>query len=1163
MSDLLKFLPEHMKKGEQTILRGLLDAISAGDTLVLDMLSSARDQLFLNTATGLYLTNLANYYGFAVAPNSGLDSNGFRAVAIPATWSPKQSIPTINIIAELFYTAAVLHPSVESAALDPYALIDGDTLIFDTDIGSFTVVFDAAKFSDLGNISASEVISTIIGQSGGLVSGQLVVDRVTGRSKVKIISKSFGSSAKIRCRGGSAQNVLKFQDFYENVGQSPVSWTVSKYGNAVYSNTVRFTWDGVGVDPQLYSLDKGDFVTLRDLQDGAAPFSQLNGTFEILDVGADYFEFYNLPYPSSGETFVQTNVTEIGFTKQNFRTLFQNTEYAVVSETSPGIIDVNIPAVPPIVRRPLIGATRLRGETLQVLEYGINQITVNYPNLLPDSGTLIYDSVRFSLGFDRRFYRYVSKNLPIGDTQVLNLDPAAVYGLPFFDPVQAATALSVIPALNPIYGDINSEDIQVHTPPVKHNFEHAQEFTIEGANLLNAVFKQKTIPGIYLPIGQDNQYIEHDMDSNRIYAQFTDELSGEIYNLVYRPDSLDPLNRTRFYYLPELEGRFLKAVLCEISPAPAINDVTATVGPSPTTLVDGYIDFTHNFGTALTTVMGVDPSTMQNIQAIRVTDDPNNSRIYYAGNVLPQITSFNINHQDFYPNLVRVIAFNILLPASPAAENIISLTHNLFSTNLVVEVKVSDPTTTGLLPNSFLFQPKVIVPNDTTLQIQYNGTTDDIVVDVYILASFFNPIESVNGGLLSSDINDQHIVKERINSTKYSFQVTGTGFAPYGSGLITTTGKTVNGVGTSFLTETVVGNGIKMPNGQMREVAQVISDVELKLAASFTPSVVSPTVYKIVSQEDNDFQEGVAVSYEGAVIFGFNLTFNPDNARGTNLRFEFPDRVSRASAGFVDGAGVKILAGFGVDIAPALAEYIRGITLTVHSQQDRYVYFSVGLDSVPTTIIQGAKCARSGYFGGINFKHYISLPLSTINNDNWYKEPQLYLLDNNLPANEFYAGSYIYDVIGNVAPYTVGKVATTLSRPVAGLSAPGVIEVASVTGFPTEGSVFLDFGNDNFEGPIRYFLTIPGSPSFFRLDPAYIFKKYHSASATVRLATSSSKVELTTTGSQLPAYLTGSTEARKTLEKILKDLVSVGVKLRINVDIPYLQYYEPSIPPFE
>lgn len=1152
-----------MRKGEQTVLKGLLSAIQTGDQSVLNMLSSAREQLFLNTATGLYLTSLANQYGFAVPPNSGLDGNGFRAVAIPAIWAPKQSISTINILAELFYSASVLHPSIQSTMLDPYPLVDGDTLIFDTEVDSFSVVFNASRFSDLNNISAAEVAATISAQSNGRVTTNIEVDRITGRYYVKVISKSFGSNARIRCRGGSAQNVIRFQTFYDNVVSSPVEWTITKFANASYSNTVRFTWSGVGVDPQLYSLDRGDFVTLRGLQDGSSPFSILNGTYELSDVGSDYFEFFNLAYSDTNVVFTQTDIYQIGFTKKDFRTLFQNSEYAIVSETSPGVIDVNIPTVPPIIRRPLIGALRLRGGVVNVIDYNVNQITVNYPNSLPDSGTLVYDSVRFSLGFDRRFYKYTSKNLPIGDTQVLNIDQNSDYGLPFFNPTQAATALSVIPGLNPIFVTVGESDIEVHTPPVKHNFEHAQEIVIQDVTIENNLFKHKTIPSILLPANSDTTVFEHNMDSNRLYIQFTDENTGEIFVLTYKPDSVDPINRTRIFYTPVNYNRFMRAVICEISPAPALNDVTATVGPIALSPSDEFANFAHNFGTQVATVIGVDPSTLQNYQGVRQTINGNTSRVYVIPDSLPNISSFNINHQDFFPNLVRVVAFNINLPASPSSFNTVTVVHNLFSAALIVELKVKNAGNTGLLEDSFLFQPKIITTTDTEFDIIYNGLQDDIIVDVYILASYLNPIESVNGGLLASQINNSHIVKQRINQHKYSFNIPGTGEAPLGLGTITTAGKVVTGVGTLFTQEVQLGNAIKIPNGQMRQVVEITNDTILKLSSGFSPSIGDPTIYKIVSEENNDISKGKLLTYEGTVIFGFNVDYFEDNVRGTNIRFVFPDRVSRQSAGFIDGTAVKILPEFGTDLDEAGAAILRKVTLTVNSQEGRYVYFQVPVFSpTPAVYIQGAKAARSGYFGGANFKHFIDLPLSNWNEEVWYKEPKLFLLDSDLAPNDFYAGSYIYDNIGNISPFIVGQESATLTRPISGFSAPGILEVSDVSKFPPSGNIFLDFGNDRFEGPIRYFVVIPGTPSILRIDPAYVFKNFHPSGSIVRLAASTSKVDLKTNGSQLPVYLTGSTEARKTLEFILRDLVSVGVKLNIIVDLPALKYYEESIPPF-
>ena len=1161
-ASVFNFLPQNAKNTNTPIFNAVMEAIKTGDDHVLEMLAVARNELFLGTATGSYLTNLANQFGFAVPQNSGLDQFGFRAVAMPAIWAQKQSVSTLNRIAEIFYSAAVLHPYIRTTQPEPYALQDLDSLVFETEDGLINILFEAAKFANISSLSASEVASTINSQSDSRLFGDVYFDRISQKNFVRVVSRNFGTAAKIRNRGGSAQNIIQFQDIIDTRGESGTVWNLTK--TATYANTLRFTWLGAGTDPKTYNLTVGDTVSMRNLEDSiTAPFSQLNRSYFIKDAGADYFEVENIDFQYSNVDFYQADSTQFCFTSKNYKNLFTNTEYATVSETTPNVIDISIPAIPPIVRRPLKGATRLRGSVIDVIDFMPNQIIVPYPNTFPDAGSFYYTSDRFNYGLDHRVYTYSSKGVPSGGTQTLNIESNGEQ-VPFLSAAEAAAALSVIADLNPIFGDIDNPDIAVRTTGVSHYFENAQEITIQDASIDIELFKHKTVTSILCPIGQDSSYFEHDVGSENLYIQFYTEDTKELAHLLYKPDVTDTQNRTRFYYLPELEGRFIRATICEMNPGLAPSDVTATTGSAATVSGGTTETFVHNRNTALTTFMVVDTADKHNVQGHRHTSNLNTVEYSYSEpSGTANIQAFCIDHQHFFPNLVRVVSTGVVLPAAPFAPYTKQVVHNLFSGSLIVEIRVTNPGTTGFAVNELLPLPKITIIDDTKFDITYDGTTDSLVVDIFILASYFNPLESVDGGLLRSQVNGAHVVRYRHDKSEYDFQILGTGLAPYGLGTVTTAGKNVTGVGTQFLTQTAVGDFILLPNGQNREVSAIYSNTSLKLLKGYNPSVGSATIYQVVSPAHNNFPYGVPASYGGAVIFGFDVLFLPDLARRTDIRFEFPDRVSRAAAGFIDGTRVALLDNFGTDIQPTVAEYLKHTNLTVHSQDGKYVYFRAGIGSTVGTIISGAKARRSGYFGGSNFKHFIQHAFSDWNNNTWFKHGKVVLLGSDVFSNAEYRGSYVYDTIGTISPFVVGSTSAVLQTPITALSAPGIIQVDTVANFPPTGFLFLDFGKTTFEGPVKYSLLIPGSPSQIRIDPAYIFKQSHADNAIVRLVTSQEKVDLKTDGSQYPTYLTGSTAARKTMEAILRDLVSLGVRLSLTVQIPELRFADKEFPVFE
>jgi len=1150
---IFDFVPEKYRSKSQTpLLNGVLKAIEVGDRQILDLLEESRKQLFLTTATGSYLVNLAGSLGFSVPQNSGFDTAGFRKLAIPAIFLPKQSLSTFNRIAEVFYAYSILHPSMISESYEPFVLEDDDNLRVETDVGIVEVVFQSDKFSDITAVTAAELAGAINSQQNQIFA-DVFLDRSIQVNRLRLTTRSFGANAKIRVVGGTAQNIVRFPQLKETANIAGTVWNITKIGGQVYTDLTKFQWNGSGTNPKTYLLDIEDAVSIRGLEDaGGTAFSRLNGSYEISDAGLDYFVLRNIGFQFTGVALTQPTETSFCFTSKEYQTLYTNQEYAFISETRVGEIDITIPAVPPIVRRDLRGSSHLRGETLDVLDISQTSITVQDINGLPATGKFTLRGTAFMRSYEEenRIFHYAGKSIPSGGTQDLLLEGSG-HQFPFLSAATAASALTGLS--NPIFADLGGTEFEIRTPGVRHYFENNHESIIQDATLdipLLSSNKLKVVTGILCPTGQSQVIFEHNLNSRLLYIQFIDSDTNEFIDLPYMPDTSQPFNRTKVFYGPTLEGGTIKAVIFVMNDGFYLGEVTQATPFQTLTSGGGTTTFTHGIGSSDVAFKIVN-SDYLTIHATQTVIDSNSVSITYgpvgAGF---DVRLFIIDFLNSYPDITRTVVSGVSLPPSPSTVTEVEVIHNLLSRNLLVE---------ALNPPDVVFPLRIFIVNETKVKIAYSGNTSTITLDcLFASGGGVSVVESVDGGLALEDLNKAHIIRRVPNYTSYTFQILGTGYGTRGSGLITSVGTTVSGTGTLFTSEAAIGERIKTPSGEIRMITAITDDITLTVDQAFSTNIVSPLIYKILAVGINDVPVGQPFKYEGSVVTSFDVEFI-DNVFGAyDVRFVFPDVSSRILAGFVENTKVKI-ENSGTFNQPVAGYELLKLNLSVQSQSDKYVYFKTGVTGTGL-IIGGARCRRGGYFGGTGFKHYFNKN-SDWNKGNYLKGLTMSTAESLVDANPNYVGSFLYDPEGT--NYTVASPASSLVSAIQSYSSPGILAVGDVSGFDPSGHLFVDFGNGLVEGPIRYSFLQAGSPSQIIIDPAYVFQRQHLIGANIRMARSIVPVALTVDGNQYPTYITGVTVARAALEKILKDLSAVGVKVSISTSVPNLRYAEPIIPPFD
>lgn len=473
------FMNLRSTQDKQYFLSALFESIDEQVQGLLVTAEDASQQLFLSTASGQYLLNLGSSSGFTVPQNSGVDSSSFKEIVPAVVSSPLQIVNTMVDLMSLFYDKTRISPYMWNTAPAPYALSDGDSLQIETESGTVGVSFLASQVSDINNVSASDIVG-IINSSQSLIQASVYVARDTNQSYVQIISNAYGTGAYIQVIGGTAQNTLKFPTIAPTQQTAGTTWILSK--SQIWTDVVRFRWNGVGTPPALYSINIGDFVTIKDM---VSPYNSFNGSFKILNVGSelisginyDFFEISNFQYQNTSGTFVTPNANSMVFTLDKKIRIFDAPEYAVISELDPKSISVYVPAVPTVLRKDLFAASHLHGWQGPVVSLTRNSITIDTTKIdvqpvATNSIVLASDTMRFDATLPS--YKTIASSGNGNVTYILSADPQYNI-LPWTVPTIISTDIGTN-----LYAEVFSDTI-VAKFDYPHGLRPGWAFNISGA----------------------------------------------------------------------------------------------------------------------------------------------------------------------------------------------------------------------------------------------------------------------------------------------------------------------------------------------------------------------------------------------------------------------------------------------------------------------------------------------------------------------------------------------------------------------------------------------------------------------------------------------------------------------------------------------------------
>lgn len=379
---LKQFISSHIQGPNAEALIGTLadQADALNKTAI-----AVTDQLTISTASGEYLDQRLSEVGFIRPPDLGLSDEAFRRLGIEAT-ATKQVTDIVHSVLATFYGADAVRAYAQSSSAGPYALEDGDDLIFSFESGTvYTMTFSSSDFANINQATAQEVsdaITRFILANNINAFAQVYTDYDTNLNYVRIFGSAQGPFSLVKVLGGSAQIVLNFPEIRPTeLAINNTSWEITR---SVGSN-LRFRWNGSGTAPKLDRIAVGDIALIYG-PNFAGEDQNLIGSFTITSVrpalsvaayDAGYFECENtnvtnlkytqpdtVPSPNGpGTTYTytvnQALYSDIKFMFPKKNTAYSQKRYALAFESQKKKLKVYLPAVTKVVARSLIGAAHL------------------------------------------------------------------------------------------------------------------------------------------------------------------------------------------------------------------------------------------------------------------------------------------------------------------------------------------------------------------------------------------------------------------------------------------------------------------------------------------------------------------------------------------------------------------------------------------------------------------------------------------------------------------------------------------------------------------------------------------------------------------------------------------------------------------------------------
>lgn len=190
----------------------IIAALATGDAYNFATARSAFDQLFLVSASGIYLDRRAGREGLERPASVGMSDDIFRRLAIEES-AGKLTYQSLVKILEIFYGTEAVAAHLTTLNSEPYRLENGSSLIISDGREELHVTFPEDEFREIDEARAVEVAAAInraCARAKFPAVAAAVANPSTLGLAVRVYSHQRGLGSLLTVTGGLAQNVLRF-----------------------------------------------------------------------------------------------------------------------------------------------------------------------------------------------------------------------------------------------------------------------------------------------------------------------------------------------------------------------------------------------------------------------------------------------------------------------------------------------------------------------------------------------------------------------------------------------------------------------------------------------------------------------------------------------------------------------------------------------------------------------------------------------------------------------------------------------------------------------------------------------------------------------------------------------------------------------------------------
>ena len=202
-------LPKVFDPEFNRVIRALLLGIAASDDEICTQIQNAKSQLFVRTATGQDLDELANSLGVSRPPTLGLQDGDFQELIPNLSLRPKQIKQAFYNTADVFWGPLFSRANITTQNAGPFDLQIGDEIIVIVDGGepqsAKVLVTDIAT---PGAATAAEVAALLNNKIDG-VTAEVLTDSLTGDETISLRTNTPGSAGTIEVATSSGVGALK------------------------------------------------------------------------------------------------------------------------------------------------------------------------------------------------------------------------------------------------------------------------------------------------------------------------------------------------------------------------------------------------------------------------------------------------------------------------------------------------------------------------------------------------------------------------------------------------------------------------------------------------------------------------------------------------------------------------------------------------------------------------------------------------------------------------------------------------------------------------------------------------------------------------------------------------------------------------------------------